>query len=63
MNSTHDANSPEHKAENYSVKNPDCPSGLVFMIHRHDDIECPSPRDYIDTKSRLTYEQNPYLIN
>jgi hypothetical protein len=26
----------------------------------HDDFECPSPRDYVDTKSWLAYEQNPY---
>jgi hypothetical protein len=26
----------------------------------HDDFECPSPRDYVDTKSCLAYEQNPY---
>jgi hypothetical protein len=32
----------------------------VFTTHRHDDFECPSPRDYVDTKSCLAYEQNPY---
>jgi hypothetical protein len=26
----------------------------------HDDFECPSPRDYVDIKSWLAYEQNPY---
>jgi hypothetical protein len=35
----------------------------VFTTHRHDDLECSSPRDYVDTKSRLAYEQNPYSIN
>jgi hypothetical protein len=29
------------------------------MTHTHDDFECPSPRDYVDTKSWLAYEQNP----
>jgi hypothetical protein len=40
-------------------KNPDYPSGLVIMTHTHDDFECPSLRDYVDTKSRLAYEKNP----
>jgi hypothetical protein len=30
------------------------------MTHRHDDFECLSLRDYVDTKSSLPYEQNPY---
>jgi hypothetical protein len=60
MNSAHDAYSLEHLTGNYSVKNPDWPSGLVFMTHRHDGFECPTPRDYVDTKSWLAYEQNPY---
>jgi hypothetical protein len=30
------------------------------MTHSHDDIEHPSPRDYVDTKSWLAYERNPY---
>jgi hypothetical protein len=42
------------------MKNPDYPSGLVIMTHRHHDFECLSPRDYVDTKSWLAYEQNPY---
>jgi hypothetical protein len=42
------------------VKNPDCLSGLVIMTHTHDDFECLSPRDYVDTKSYLEYEQYPY---
>jgi hypothetical protein len=37
------------------VKNPDCPSGLVITTHTHDGFECPSPRDYVDTKSWLAY--------
>jgi hypothetical protein len=60
MNSAHDANNPEHYAGNYSEKNLDCPSGLVIMTHTHDDFECLSPRDNVDTKSCLAYEQNPY---
>jgi hypothetical protein len=62
-NSAHDADSLEHYAENYSVKNPDCLSRLVFMTHRHDCSKCSSPRDYVDTKSWLAYEQNPYSIH
>jgi hypothetical protein len=42
------------------VKNPDFLSGLVIMTHRHTNFECLSPRDYVDTKSWLGYEQNPY---
>jgi hypothetical protein len=30
------------------------------MTHMHNDFECLSPRYYVDTKSRLAYEQNPY---
>jgi hypothetical protein len=33
---------------------------LVIMTHMHDDFGCLSPRDYVDTKSWLAYEQNPY---
>jgi hypothetical protein len=33
------------------------------MTHRHDCFECPSPRDYVDTKSWLAYEQNLYSID
>jgi hypothetical protein len=50
MNTVHDAHSLEY-AGNHSVKNQDDPSGLVFMTHRHDDFECSSPRDYVDTMS------------
>jgi hypothetical protein len=42
------------------VKNPDHLSGLVITTHMHDDFKCLSPRDYIDTKSWLAYEKNPY---
>jgi hypothetical protein len=42
------------------MKNLDCPSGLVIMTHTHSDFECLSPRDYVDTKSWLAYEHNPY---
>jgi hypothetical protein len=41
-------------------ENPDCPSELVIMTHTLDGFECPSSRDYVDTKSWLAYEQNPY---
>jgi hypothetical protein len=41
-------------------KNLDYLSGLVITTHMHDNFECPSPRDYIDTKSWLAYEQNTY---
>jgi hypothetical protein len=30
------------------------------MTHTHDGFQCSSPRDYLDTKSYLDYEQNPY---
>jgi hypothetical protein len=30
------------------------------MTHTHGDFECLSIRDYVDTKSYLAYEQNPY---
>jgi hypothetical protein len=60
MNSVHDAHSLEHYAGNYMMKNPDCPSRLVIMTHMHDGFECLSPRDYVDTKSWLAYEKNPY---
>jgi hypothetical protein len=33
------------------------------MTNTHDSFECLSPRDYIDTKSWLAYEQNPYSIH
>jgi hypothetical protein len=33
------------------VKDPDCLSGLVIMTHMHDDFECLSLRDYVDTMS------------
>jgi hypothetical protein len=36
---------------------------LVITTHTHDDFGCLSPRDYVDTKSWLTYEQNPYLTH
>jgi hypothetical protein len=42
------------------VRNPDYPSGLVIMTHSHDNFECLSPRDYVETKSWPAYEQNPY---
>jgi hypothetical protein len=42
------------------VKNPDYLSRLVIITHTQDDFECPSPRDYVDTKSCLAYEQNRY---
>jgi hypothetical protein len=42
------------------VENPDCSSGLVITTHMHDGFECSTPRDYVDTKSWLTYVQNPY---
>jgi hypothetical protein len=60
MNSAHDTHSLEHKAGNHLLKDSGCSSGLVFTIHMHDGFECMSPRDYIDTKSYLAYEQNPY---
>jgi hypothetical protein len=60
MNSVHDANSLEHLVRNYSVKNPNCLSGLVITTHTHDDFECLNPRDFVDTKSWLAYERNPY---
>jgi hypothetical protein len=41
-------------------KNLDYLIGLVIMTHTHDDFECPSSKDYVDTKSWLAYEQNPY---
>jgi hypothetical protein len=41
-------------------KNANYPSGLVITTHMHNDFEYPSPRDYVDTKSWLAYEQNPY---
>jgi hypothetical protein len=42
------------------VKNIDYPSCLVITTHTYDDFECLSPRDYVDTKFWLAYEQNPY---
>jgi hypothetical protein len=42
------------------VKNPDRSSGMVITTHMHDDFKCLSPRDYVDTKSCLDFEQNPY---
>jgi hypothetical protein len=42
------------------MKNPDYPSGLVITSYTQDGFECPSPRDYVDSKSWLAYEQNPY---
>jgi hypothetical protein len=42
------------------MENPDHMSGLVITTHTHDDFECLSLRDYVDTKFWLTYEQNPY---
>jgi hypothetical protein len=30
------------------------------MTHRHDGFECSNLSDYVDTKSWLAYEQNPY---
>jgi hypothetical protein len=41
-------------------KNLDYLSGLVITTHTHNNFECPSPRNYVDTKSRLAYELNPY---
>jgi hypothetical protein len=32
----------------------------VITTHTHDDFECPNRRYYVDTKSWLAYEQNPY---
>jgi hypothetical protein len=32
----------------------------VIMTHTHDNFKCLSPRDYVDTKPLLAYEQNPY---
>jgi hypothetical protein len=29
----------------------------------HDDFKCLNPRDYLDTKSWLAFEQNPYLTH
>jgi hypothetical protein len=45
------------------VKNAECLSGLVFITHRHDGFKCPSPRDYVNIKSGLAYEENPYLTH
>jgi hypothetical protein len=42
-------------------KSPDYQSGLVITTHAYNIFECASPRDYVDTKSWLAYEQNPYL--
>jgi hypothetical protein len=33
------------------------------MTHTHDDFECPILRDYINIKSWLAYEQNPYSMH
>jgi hypothetical protein len=41
-------------------KSPDYPSGLVITTHTHENFECLSPKDYVDTKSLLAYEQNPF---
>jgi hypothetical protein len=41
-------------------ENPNYLSCLVLATHMHDGFECPSPRDYVETKSGLAYEQNPY---
>jgi hypothetical protein len=41
-------------------KNLDYQSGLVIMTHTYNVFECASPRGYVDTKSWLAYEQNPY---
>jgi hypothetical protein len=40
--------------------NPNKKSGLVIMTHMHDDFECSSARNYVDTKSLLAYEENHY---
>jgi hypothetical protein len=45
------------------MKNLDCLSGLVITTHMHNGFECLSLRDYVDTKSWLAYEQNPYSTN
>jgi hypothetical protein len=42
------------------VKNSDYLSRLVITTHTQDDFEFLSPRDYVDTKSCLAYEQNHY---
>jgi hypothetical protein len=60
INLAHDAYSLEHLAGNYSVKIPDCPSGLVFMTHRHEGFKCLSPRDNVDIESWRAHERNPY---
>jgi hypothetical protein len=60
MNLVHDSNRSKHYTGNYVVKNLDCPSGLVIMTHKHNDSECLSPRDYVDTMFWLAYEKNPY---
>jgi hypothetical protein len=41
-------------------KNSDYLSGMVITTYTHDNFECPSPRAYVDIKSWLAYEQNPY---
>jgi hypothetical protein len=33
------------------------------MTHTQGGFKCPSPRDYVETKSCLPYEQNPYLTH
>jgi hypothetical protein len=35
----------------------------MITTHTHNNFEWLSPRDYIDTKSWLAYDQNPYSIN
>jgi hypothetical protein len=42
------------------MKNPDYSSGSVVTTHMHDGFKCLNLGDYVDTKSWLAYEQNPY---
>jgi hypothetical protein len=37
--------------------------GLVITTHTQDNFKYPSSRDYIDTKSWLAYEHNPYATH
>jgi hypothetical protein len=35
----------------------------VITTHTHDDFECLSSRDYVDTMSLVAYEKNSYLTH
>jgi hypothetical protein len=63
MSLAHDTHSPWALSWESSDEKSRLHKCLVITTHRHDDFECPSPRNYVDTESWLAYEQNPYLIH